>query len=402
MVKKEVGFYRKLIEDDFWPYWEQFVDEQYGGVFTCISNDGKTVLSEDKYTWSQGRFLWLCASLFDCSKQHLVNLNNSKLEKIAHQTADFLMEHAVMEDYSIAFLLSKEGNVYEQSKNDSIFADCFFVLGLSNYAKVFQNLKAYQVAKKVYRSIEIRINENRFNTAPYPIPAGFESQSISMILLNVAEELAECANEFEGNAIYIDKAKEYSDNLLGKFVRENGQVIEFLSNDINQQNCLLGRHINPGHTIEAIWFHVHLYEALGEVTPTLINRLEKMFTFNFDIGWDKVYGGLLRFVYSEAKEVQYPMEQLILDTATTKLWWPHSESLYTSLLLYDLTQNNIYYTYYEKVKAYTFEHFPNSEVGEWYQILDQTGNPMNKIVALPVKDPFHILRNFICIIKRWG
>lgn len=402
MLKNEVVFYKKLIENDFWPYWEQFIDEKYGGIFTCISNDGKTLISEDKYTWSQGRFLWLCASLYDCSKKKILDINISKLEEISNQTTDFLIRHAVMEDYSIAFLLSKEGIVYEKSQNDSIFADCFFVLGMSNYAKVFRKREAYQVAKKVFESIELRIIDNRFNTAPYPIPDGFESQSIWMILLNVANELALCAEEFEEKTDFIEKAKKYSETLLDRFVKNNGQVIEFLSENKILQNSLLGSHINPGHTIEAIWFHTHLYEHLGELTPKIIEKLEKMFIFNFDIGWDNDYGGLLRFVYPNSEKIQFPMEQLIIDTATTKLWWPHSETLYTSLLIYDLTKNSIYSTIYEKVKAYTFEKFPNRDVGEWYQILDQAGSPINKVVALPVKDPFHILRNFICIVRRWG
>ena len=33
-------------------------------------------------------------------------------------------------------------------------------------------------------------------------------------------------------------------------------------------------------------------------------------------------------------------------------------------------------------------------IGEWIQIGNRQGEPMEKVVALPVKDPFHIIRNF--------
>ncbi len=40
------------------------------------------------------------------------------------------------------------------------------------------------------------------------------------------------------------------------------------------------------------------------------------------------------------------------------------------------------------------QQFPNPDksVGEWIQIRDREGRPESKVVALPVKDPFHIVR----------
>lgn len=51
-------------------------------------------------------------------------------------------------------------------------------------------------------------------------------------------------------------------------------------------------------------------------------------------------------------------------------------------------------------RTYTFDTFPNpdTEVGEWIQIRDRQGRPQNKVVALPVKDPFHVMRALILIV----
>ena len=48
----------------------------------------------------------------------------------------------------------------------------------------------------------------------------------------------------------------------------------------------------------------------------------------------------------------------------------------------------------------TFRTFPNPnpKIGEWIQIRNRLGEPESKVVALPVKDPFHIARNLILII----
>ena len=56
---------------------------------------------------------------------------------------------------------------------------------------------------------------------------------------------------------------------------------------------------------------------------------------------------------------------------------------------------------YRQVFDYTFRTFPNPdrEIGEWIQIRDRQGRPEQRVVALPVKDPFHIIRNVAQIIE---
>jgi N-acylglucosamine 2-epimerase len=87
-----------------------------------------------------------------------------------------------------------------------------------------------------------------------------------------------------------------------------------------------------------------------------------------------------------------------------KLWWPHSEALYTTLLFYVLTEDEKWLNYYKQMDHYIFNTFPNEDkqIGEWIQIRNREGNPEEKVVALPVKDPFHIIRNFVCIIRLLG
>ena len=82
----------------------------------------------------------------------------------------------------------------------------------------------------------------------------------------------------------------------------------------------------------------------------------------------------------------------------SKLWWVHSESLYSTLLF---GEDEEIAAWYPKVRDYTFNTFPNTanDRGEWIQIRSRDGKPENRVVALPVKDPFHILRNYLLIIE---
>ena len=57
--------------------------------------------------------------------------------------------------------------------------------------------------------------------------------------------------------------------------------------------------------------------------------------------------------------------------------------------------------YFKKIHDYVFKTFPNSDknIGEWIQIQNREGKPIDKVAALPVKDPFHILRNMMLLIE---
>jgi len=43
--------------------------------------------------------------------------------------------------------------------------------------------------------------------------------------------------------------------------------------------------------------------------------------------------------------------------------------------------------------------FPDKEHGEWTQRLDRRGTRLTEVIALPVKDPFHLPRALIVAIQ---
>ena len=93
-----------------------------------------------------------------------------------------------------------------------------------------------------------------------------------------------------------------------------------------------------------------------------------------------------------------PMIKKVTEDGMSKLWWPHAEALYSTMLF---SRDDNILGWYRKVKEYAFSTFPNRENdrGEWIQIRDRTGKPENRVVALPVKDPFHIMRSFILMME---
>ena len=83
----------------------------------------------------------------------------------------------------------------------------------------------------------------------------------------------------------------------------------------------------------------------------------------------------------------------------TKLWWPHTEALYALLLAYEQTGDREFLDWYDRIHEYSFRHYPVTEHGEWTQNLDREGKPIEDIVCLPVKDPFHLPRALIYCLE---
>ena len=95
------------------------------------------------------------------------------------------------------------------------------------------------------------------------------------------------------------------------------------------------------------------------------------------------------------------MLRQVRDGWSDKLWWVHSEALYTSLLCYHETGEDRFIDWYDRLFEYTFTTFPNPdrEIREWVQIRGRDGTPHDQVVALPVKDPYHIIRNIILLLE---
>lgn len=401
-------FYIDLVQDNFYPYWRTFEDLEYGGVLNCIDNRGIQLLSDDKFTWSQGRYLWVLSKLIELSRLGVIaKLDNQHLQEHAKKTYCFIKNHAIYEDAQCYYLLSKEGEPKEdpisKEYDASIFADCFALIGMAQYVRVEDVLSEVDTVRNLYRSIKRRIENGNFKTEPYPIPQGYVNHSIPMIMLNTTYEfmlmLEHYAIDLEEHRDYL---KHLTDRIFNEF-RNEGLIREFVSDEESKDVKLLDRHINPGHTIEDLWFIIESTLRFGEIDG-YIDDIALTFKKTFNVGWDNEFGGLLRFVDKDGGSPKGSLDEssytsLIQNTHDMKLWWPHSEALYLPLLLNKLTGEKEYMEVYQKVHNYVFDTFPNQEVGEWIQIRQRDGAPVDKVVALPVKDPFHILRNFIKIIE---
>ena len=75
------------------------------------------------------------------------------------------------------------------------------------------------------------------------------------------------------------------------------------------------------------------------------------------------------------------------------------EAIYATLLAHELTGEPWCLEWFERVSDWAWSHFPAKESGEWHQRLTREGKTTTEVIALPVKDPFHLPRGAMLIMQ---
>lgn len=397
---------RAHLEQVVLPFWlEHGIDEEAGGFFTCFDNRGRERISTDKFTWSQGRFVWLLARAARLADQGLLAADASRLLETARAGAAFLVDHAIQEDGTTRFVVGRRGGQPETlgQSGRSVYADWFTVMGLAEVAHTTDDSRWLEAAAPVLARSRADHLAGAAPTPPYEIPAGHEAYGPRMILANTLLVHAQAAEALGVPGVEREQLRESVEAVLWHRLPD-GTFSEMPGPD---PESLVSRHRVPGHAIEGIWVVLEALDLLEDDRDRgpLLDSLEAM----CELGWDDEHGGLLRYTDREGPVAprgvsrDTPYEQLVTSTWSTKLWWVHSEAAATTAIAARRYGSAGAGQWHRRIWEYTMATFPGGEVGaEWIQIRDRAGAPLDRVVALPVKDPFHICRNLMQLIKLDG
>ena len=373
-------FYLKQLLNDTIPFWEKYsLDKKYGGYFTCIDRNGR-VYDTDKFMWLQGRHLWTFSMLYNRLEKRESWLN------IAKSGADFILKHGRDKKGNWYFSLNQKGTPLTHPYN--IFSDCFACMGLAQYSMAAGDKKAERVALETfYNILKKRGNPAGQYSKAYPGTRPLMSFAIPMILSNLVLELEPLLDE----KLVERSIDDAIDNVMNIFYdKKTGLVFEYVSPDGSHSDSYKGRLINPGHTIEAMWFMMDLFERRNDQ-----KNIEKacdiaMRTLKF--GWDKEFGGIYYFMDVKGN----PVEQLEWDQ---KLWWVHLEALITLIKGYRLTGRKDMLKWFEIIHNYSWKHFHDEKYGEWYGYLNRRGEVLLPLKGGKWKGCYHLPRAQLVISK---
>lgn len=368
--------YRAELLERTIPFWLKYgLDWEHGGICTCISDEGR-VLSGDKYVWSQLRAIWTFSALYNKVERRQEYLD------VATHIFDFIKQRGRNERDEWYFCLDASGRPLFDGAT-SIYCDGFAIYGLTEFARATGNSEAIGLARQAYENVLPRLaRPGTYQTHPLPIPAGTKAHGISMIFASAFGELGEYLNDRAITQAALDHARQVMDVFRRPADR---RLYEFVNLDDSPLTTPPGRVVNPGHVIESMWFMLHLYQR--EHDHARMQQAIETMRWHLELGWDAEYGGLFLARDAEGSfwEKKWDM----------KIWWPHTEALYALLLAYSISKEAWCLEWFRRVHDYAFSHFPVPEYGEWLQNLDRQGRRIDELVALPVKDPFHLARALI-------
>jgi N-acylglucosamine 2-epimerase len=377
-LRRLASQYRDALLLDVVPFWERHsIDQQYGGYFSCLDREGR-VFDTDKFVWLQNRQVWTFSMLYN-----RVEAREDWLQ-IARSGATFMRQHGMDADGNWYFALDREGRPLVQPYN--IFSDCFAAMAFSQYALAAGDEQAREIAQRTYENI-LRRKDNPKGQYNKVVPGTrpMKSLALPMILANLTLELAWMLGQ--------DLLDETIDMCLHEVMdvfldRESRLLFEHVSLDGSHLDCFDGRLINPGHTIEAMWFIMDIGHRRGD--RRLVERTVDVILSALAYGWDNEHGGVYYFMDADGK----PPQQL---EWSQKLWWVHLEALVALAMAYDLTGREECWAWYDRVHAYAWPRFADPEYGEWFGYLNRRGEVLLDLKGGKWKGCFHVPRSlFLC------
>ena len=298
-----------------------------------------------------------------------------------------MTRYGLLDDGHWATLLDENGKI--KRGYESIYVDGFAIYAMAELFRATGDEAVRSLALDSFAAVESALNKTISPPAwPYPIPEGRMNHGISMIFSIAYHELAEVTRD----TAVKEASLEHQHRVMEKFFRLHHQLVfEWLDLNGNEIAPPEGTACVPGHAIESMWFQIHIARARGH-NQTIFKAIEIIRT-HLERGWDHQYGGLYLAIDAAGRS------NVGWEHHDTKLWWPHTEALYATLLAYEFCREEWCLDWHRRIQEWSFTHYPVTDYGEWRQKLTREGKEITNTLVLPVKDPFHLPRALIYCIE---
>lgn len=377
-------FYRKHLIDDVMAFWDKHSpDRQHGGYVHKLDRQGNWT-GDDKNTWCQGRMTYMYSALYRQIERRPHWLELAKLGR------DFCVKHCYAGEGRWHYKVDRAGTSV-LVPNRSFFADCFALMGLCEYASASGSDQDLPIIRDTFDAIERNFRKPGFNEFHhFSLDPALKWHAPHMIMVGLAETLRPVLGDARIKPV-VDYAL---DQVLNVFVKDEHRVLfEVLNADGSVLKTDGGQSINPGHSLECLWFCME--EGLHRKDQKVIDRAAQAMGWAYVNGEDREFGGILNTTSPAGGKPPGPQANAWGEHWDYKVWWVHSESLYALALAAVTKRDPVMLDRFLKLHDYTFKAFPDPEYGDWYEYLTRDGTPVYYDKGKWIKCAFHIPRNLM-------
>ena len=376
----------ELLTDNV-PFWEaRICDRHYGGFLQGYNRQGE-LTDTDKYGWFVGRTMSTFASLY-----HQVEQKPLWLE-IAKAGREYMKGSIWAGEGRYNYQLSRQGTVKKGTA--SIFTDVFAVEGLYDYAQCLQDEQRAETL-----AYAERLSDTLFTNMQDP--QVLLQEGISARMQKHAVCFMQTLAALKSRAVFGDR---YGDILtrcvektLYEFASDRYQApFEHIGIDGKPKLENEGRMIDPGHTMEALWFSMEAGKECDN--KAYIERAQVVLDWVIDRAYDEEFGGFYQYVDIDGAvkdkdflENSYAGRPVAWND---KVWWVQAESLNALLMSALYNKNEKHFSYFLKQYDYVERYFRDKEFGEWFSLLKRDGTILSDEKGFELKGPYHVPR---CLI----
>jgi mannose/cellobiose epimerase-like protein (N-acyl-D-glucosamine 2-epimerase family) len=361
-------------------FYEPVALDAGGGFFHCYAHDGTVLDRRTRHLVSSTRFVFnhaMAWRAFGCEEDRRRAAHGLAYLRDVHRRADggytWVLDHdsrAVLDPTNHAYGLA-------------------FVLLAHAHAAMADVTGAHAGIGETFDLMEQRFWQPAHGLyadeadADWRL-AGYRGQNANM---HACEALL-AAHEATGDARYLDRAALIADHVCRRQAERCGGSIwehydaqwqpDWDYNRHDPANLFRPWSYQVGHLTEWAKLLVILHRVRPE--PWLLPRAMALFDEAWSRGWDAVHGGL---VYGFGRDGR------ICDA--DKYFWVQAESIASAALLHLATGEARYAEAYERLWAYSWQHFVDHDHGAWYRILTPDNRRVDPVKSPPGKTDYHTM-----------
>jgi mannose/cellobiose epimerase-like protein (N-acyl-D-glucosamine 2-epimerase family) len=212
------------------------------------------------------------------------------------------------------------------------------------------------------------------------------------------------AYEASGEDRYLQRALTLADHITRRQAALGGGLVwehydtawqvDWEYNKDDPKNLFRPWGYQPGHQVEwaklLLLLRIHLQPS-GKAPDWLVPTARHLFDSALRHGWDATHGGIVYGFAPSALEAGAEADPAAHFCDGDKYFWVQAEAIAAAARLLEATGDAVYRDWYDRLWAYSWEHFVDHRYGAWFRILTQDNRSYSDEKSPAGKTDYHTM-----------